>query len=508
MNLGCDSYTSAVGLDHRKKYGQFFTPPRVADFMVRWVLGSGVNGLYDPAFGLGAFLDAAGNYPGLSFSGSDIDKRIVNYWRRFTPRQADIKAEDYLQAWGSNRPNIVCNPPYMRFQNFSGRKKAAAKFQDKLNIRLSGYTNAASAFLLKSIHELRGQGRLAYIMPLEFLNAGYGEIVKETLVKNKHLAAVIQLKCEDEIFPDAATSIGIVLYDKGQEHTDVGFYALTAVNNLNGNLADALVNRVPAHELVSGAKRLSFFQRERVRTKNSLLVKLKDYGSFKRGIATGANEFFALTPSLAAKLGLTDGNCIPCITKSAQLTNAVFEESDYAGLLEADSAVLLFNGNGGNKAQAMFYVRHGVSKDFHKRYITKSRNPWYKIECREPAPILLNVFSRSGYKVILNNTAAVHLTCCHGFYPNMFGAGYTEKLFLYLASETGRKIVSLSKRQYGNALDKFEPNDLNNALAPAQSVLDELTDDAVSDALSALRQCAALPPSIEDFFRDALLEKH
>ena len=48
-------YYQKVGDGHRKKFGQFFTHPDVAQFMTEWVLGSGQKNIYDPAFGLGAF---------------------------------------------------------------------------------------------------------------------------------------------------------------------------------------------------------------------------------------------------------------------------------------------------------------------------------------------------------------------------------------------------------------------------------------------------------------------
>ena len=31
-------YVGVVGLEHRKRFAQFFTPEAIADFMARWVL--------------------------------------------------------------------------------------------------------------------------------------------------------------------------------------------------------------------------------------------------------------------------------------------------------------------------------------------------------------------------------------------------------------------------------------------------------------------------------------
>ena len=55
MQVNQAEYLRSVGEKHRKKYGQFFTRPEVAEFMVQWVLESGQRTLFDPAFGMGAF---------------------------------------------------------------------------------------------------------------------------------------------------------------------------------------------------------------------------------------------------------------------------------------------------------------------------------------------------------------------------------------------------------------------------------------------------------------------
>jgi type I restriction-modification system DNA methylase subunit len=48
-------YFQFVGEEHRRQFGQYFTHPLVAQFMVDWVLESGVPSLYDPSFGMGLF---------------------------------------------------------------------------------------------------------------------------------------------------------------------------------------------------------------------------------------------------------------------------------------------------------------------------------------------------------------------------------------------------------------------------------------------------------------------
>ena len=53
-------YSESVGIAHRKKYAQFFTPEIISDFMAQWILASPYkcSEVLDPAFGLGVFCNS------------------------------------------------------------------------------------------------------------------------------------------------------------------------------------------------------------------------------------------------------------------------------------------------------------------------------------------------------------------------------------------------------------------------------------------------------------------
>ncbi|MEB3188869.1 MAG: N-6 DNA methylase [Snowella sp.] len=494
-------YCQIVSNAHRKSVGQFFTNERVAQFMVEWVLCSDVKELYDPAFGLGAFRP---NDPSIVFSASEIDKRVIKFYHENScPDISFLANEDYLSSWGKRHANIVCNPPYMRFQKFLNRDSVFQDFKEQLNLTLSGYTNTASAFLLKSLSELDGRGRLSYIMPLEFLNTGYGTLVKQKLLEKGHLIGIISLECEKEIFPDATTSVGILLYDCKVKSPEVEFYSIKSINELAHFKSKSPVSTINVNNLNPKDKWLPYLKQLSISfdLDRKMTVALEYYGRFSRGIATGANEFFVLSKSKAMSLGLYPRECTPCITRSSQITRPVISDKDIADFLELEKPVLLFSANGLSSKAAKEYIRKGESLGYHERFLTKHRTPWYKTEARTPAPLLLGVFSRGGYKIIRNKSNALNLTCYHGFHPNLFGLGYIDHLFLYLLSQTGRKIISLSMRSYGDSLDKFEPNDLNTASVPSRDFFDSFTSEEIISGMQYVGDFGVLPEKLELKFK-------
>ena len=507
MGLDTSTYLKAVGDSHRKALGQFFTPPTVASFMVRWILESGVDGVHDPSFGMGAFLDAMPEVTQGSFTASEVDPKILGYWYDNAPcnnSRVLVREEDYLLSWGREFGNIVCNPPYMRFQKFLNRKIVFQEFEDHLNLRLPGYTNTASTFLLKSLFELQKCGRLAYIMPLEFLNTGYGKLVKERLIADSHLTAIISLESEREVFPDATTTAGIILYDSGRRYSHTRFFKANSLESLDSILASTPTAEVPHDQITPEDNWLLYFDDSPTIFNRAKTVPLSHYGRFSRGIATGANIFFSLRPSKVRELGLKASEVAPIITRSAQVNTPIFTDADYDELVNRDEPVLLFDVNEQGSEAAKAYIHYGELEEFDQRFLTRNRTPWYKTENRKPSPLLIGVFSRGGYKVVRNKASVLNLTCFHGFQPNVLGSRYLDLLFLYLCSATGREIASLSMRRYGDGLDKFEPNDLNKSLVPSQLIFDEISLKDIEAALIHLEERGTIPEFMESWFKNGL----
>ena len=475
-------YQSVVELGYRQRHGQFFTPPPVARFMCRWLLERGARELFDPAFGLGAFYFAARElYPAIRFNGVEKDATVLAHFRNDYPNSDDATLNlinaDYFSIWNSRHTAIVCNPPYMRFQYFTDRQRVIPEIEKHLGQRMSGYSNIASAFLLKSLYELAPRGCLAYLMPLEFLNTGYGETVKRVLL-DKGLKVLLRVEPEGGVFPDAITSVGIILVSDDGKDEPVKFCTVQMLDQLEGSISDLPCRSLPREELRPTDKWLRHFEQPTA-VDLQVLQPLSLYGSFSRGIATGANEFFLLSKSAAAKWGLPISILHPCISRSSQITQVLITDTDIERLIENDERVLLTDLSVSQDEAVKRYINFGERQGFDKRYLTRMRKPWFKLESRQPAPILFGVFSRNGFKVIRNQSRAVSLTCFHCFYPNLFGAKYVDHLFLYFCSSVGQQILSREVRKYGDKLDKFEPHDLNNALVPSPEWFNRISEDLV-----------------------------
>lgn len=481
-------YVKTVSLEHRKKFAQFFTPMPIADFMASWVLNGNNNDavILEPAFGLGIFTRYLyKSNPNVKIVGYDIDKTIYSHAREiFSNHIYNISLinQDYLtSSWTDKYDGIICNPPYLKFHDYDNTT-LIPHINSHLNIHLNGFTNIYTLFLLKSLFQLKEGGRLAYIVPSEFLNSDYGVEVKRALLQSgtlRHIIIVDYTKCA---FDDALTTACILLCHKSNRSDEIHFSNIVDINGINTSLSD-YVSFSPC-ELNPEVKWKRYYEHTHSSTYKHL-VPLSTFAKVTRGIATGANNYFTFNASKIDSFNLSQQCFLPCICHATDVQNQIFTMDDFDYLYKSNKTVFLFNGKANETdIHVKTYLNLGIQTGINTKYLTSSRSPWYAIENRPPAPIWVTVFNRKGLRFVRNKAGVYNLTTFHCIYNNNIIE--TDILFAYLVTDLAKEIFLENSRQYGNGLVKFEPNDLNNG-----SIVDlRLLND--KEKLFVLKTCAKL----------------
>ena len=243
-------------------------------------------------------------------------------------------------------------------------------------------------------------------------------------------------------------------------------------------------NKISLNDICVKDKWQQYFERS-VPFYHRNFVPLSSYGKFKRGIATGANEFFSLNAADIRKYNFKESEYRYCITRSSQIRKSIFEESDLNNLVSSNENVFVLSLNSGILSkEAEVYIKYGENQGFNNRYLTRNRKCWYELEKRSVPEILFGVFSRDSYKIIRNRTKSITLTCYHGFtLSDKYDRNIIDRLFIYFKSDLAIRALSNNKRIYGDNLTKFEPNDLSDVLVPSLSQLNTMSDDFVKEQL-------------------------
>lgn len=184
------------------------------------------------------------------------------------------------------------------------------------------------------------------------------------------------MNCEQDVFPDAITSVGILLSDKAVRHSSVKFYTLSFVAELSEFSKLRPISNISYDEISPRSKWLPYFREDKPEMSRGDLTRLYHFGRFRRGIVTGVNEFFVLKPTTTKFWQMNSTiECVPCITRSSQIKKPVFDVCDFDALFSADRPILLFSVGERHSESAKNYIKFGETRGYHKRYLAKSRKP-------------------------------------------------------------------------------------------------------------------------------------
>ena len=496
-----DSFALAESWQRQsKQLGQVATPEPVAALMAKWVMGANPATVLDPAAGLGGLLAVCCQFNrNVQLVGVEHDVETLQRAKRTAPHGAKLILADYLKSDAGLFDGIIANPPYVKAHRLDYSEKDWRFFEERFGTPLDRLTNLYALFLLKIWEDLASGGRAAVIVPAEFLNANFGKEIKERLLGAVRLAALMVFAPSLNLFQDALTTSSIVFLDKARsakapawaKRVDSMDEAERFVGKLcAGTVGDASYGCLDLMLLNPRDKWLNLLLNGKAPSDSALLPKrVGDYFNCRRGIATGANDFFCLSRSELREHHLTEAHVAPCITKAVDGDGLVFTREKFDALAASDRRCFLLNPSGNGQA-LMRYLKIGEERGIPRRHLPSHRPVWYKPENRAVAEIWAAVFSRESVKFILNASDAKNLTCFHGLYAKPGCEHLPPLMTLFLNSTGGRRAFSQVNRFYGDGLNKLEPKDVEDMPCP---VMPPLSQREVTGLMGKLSDLEKLP---------------
>jgi hypothetical protein len=217
-----------------------------------------------------------------------------------------------------------------------------------------------------------------------------------------------------------------------------------------------------------------------------LRFKLADLFKIKRGLVTGANKFFILTPRQISTYELPAEFLIPILPSPRYLlTDEVEADSDGSPVLGQQLFLLSCN-LPENEVELKYpslweYLQSGVQKGINQRYLCRHRSPWYAQENRPASPLLCTYMGRSAsernkpFRFILNHSQATAPNVYLMLYPKpglekeLKDKPELLKAVWQALNEISPEVLMGEGRIYGGGLHKIEPNELGST--PADTIL-------------------------------------
>ncbi|GAB5537375.1 MAG: hypothetical protein Rubg2KO_36240 [Rubricoccaceae bacterium] len=477
----------------RNQLGQFATPPSLAREILtaarQLVQPDQAVDFLDPAFGTGAFFSALQDvFPPEQRGrcvGIEIDAHYgdpaAELWDH-TPldlRHADFTREPPPESEADRFDLLISNPPYVRHHHLdpTDKKRLVALAQERVGIKPSGLTGLYAHFMYLAHPWVREGGLSGWLIPSEWLAVNYGREVRRYLLECVTLLHIHQFDPEDVQFDDALVSSTVVWFRNAPPPSGhrVRF-------TRGGTLLDPKQERmVRAEALSQKAKWSSLFVSSS--TANEDWATIGDLFTIRRGLATGANKFFLLTPEDAERHDLPRSFLRPALPSPRYLADSVIE-SDAAGMPKIERPLLLLacplpeEEVRERYPNLWIYLQKGVSEGIADRYLCQSRTPWYAQEDRDPARFICSYMGRGSekqplpFRFFLNRSEAIVTNGYLNLYPKVRlrhtltqDAAVEARVWAALNQITTATLIEKG-RTYGGGLHKLEPKELAAAPLP------------------------------------------
>ena len=402
-----------------KRHGQFFTPPAVAATLVRWALRSTTDRILDPACGDGEFLSAHEVAVGCEF---DPEHAAA---ARLRAPGALVHGGDFF-AWADETHErfeaIVGNPPFIRYQGFSGPMRERALRQAcRFGANLPQLTSSWAPFVAASALLLRPGGRMAFVVPAEIGHASYAVPLIEALCAS--FGEVVIVAVRDKIFPALSEDAWILYAAEHGAHTDA--VRLVAADRFPMNAAIPRGGRrVPLARLreVRGRLRRWLLPTDALEAYEQIegaegVFRLGSVASVGIGYVSGANDFFHLRPSVARRARIDERFLAPAVRRGGSLPpTATLTTRQVQQWIANDDPVLLLRLKDAMQElprAVRGYLDSEAGMTARQAYKCRVRNPWYSVPDVTVPDGFLSYMSGETVQIIRNAAGCVGTNSVH-----------------------------------------------------------------------------------------------
>jgi len=440
----------------RHRLGQYYTPPPIVELITEICIKSPNDKVLDPACGSGGFLVKA--YHKLKdlkkkenpfAEDSKLHEEILNQLYgidinpfpaqlssinlavrnlKVTSKNINLVISDFFKIkpsigiFPSEFDVVVTNPPYTRQEEMEYKEQIrdeALAYLDGSKIEMDARAGIYVYFFTHSAKFLKNNGMMGQITSDTWLDVGFGEDLKRFFLDHFKIHAIIWydvrafekplvgtcitiLEKEDESKEDKENNIVKFVRIKKPMPTEEIIRTIETVKEDFENEKIGITVRVQK-ELKPETKWGTILRAPAIYFKivnHEKVTKLGEITSIRRGITSGANEFFYLDKDKIKLWSIEKEYLKPIITSPREMKIEISpNEINQWVLLVHKSKEELSKEN----ANVLKYIQWGeetetrikggkrggtVVKGFHNLSTVKSRKLWYDIGKREPAPIL------------------------------------------------------------------------------------------------------------------------
>lgn len=203
---------SLVKENSKNKYGQYFTPEIIADFMIDLADIDTLSKILEPSAGEGIFLKLLQDRGYKNIKAYEIDEELGHQFNCIT-------YESFVTATIKDKYDLIIgNPPYIRWKNLEQNLKEELSKNRLWNKYFNSLCDYLYIFILKSIEILEENGQLIFICPEYWMNTTHSISLRNYMVENGYFESIYHFN-ETPIFSNATVSVVVFKFIKSNDTT-------------------------------------------------------------------------------------------------------------------------------------------------------------------------------------------------------------------------------------------------------------------------------------------------
>ncbi len=197
----------------KNKFGQYFTPEVIANFMIELADISTNSSILEPSCGEGVFLKLLHDKGFDNLTAFEVDEELAQDF-------SNVRYESFISANIYTKFDLIIgNPPYIRWKNLDEDLKQELSSNPIWNKYFNSLCDYLYIFILKSIELLNENGQLIFICPEYWMNTTHSISLRNYMVANGYFEVIYHFN-ETPIFDKVTVSIVIFKFVKSKEKSN------------------------------------------------------------------------------------------------------------------------------------------------------------------------------------------------------------------------------------------------------------------------------------------------
>lgn len=487
-----------------KKNGVFYTPPILADYLVKPLSLKENQTILDPSYGEGALLLAAerevnNKKPNAHLQLFGCDIQPVNGLLKHLP-EANLNEVDFFSYSVENKfETLLMNPPYVRHHIQDSKKISLYKENlPDLNI-LNKSADLWAYFLIKAVSHLNANGNIGAIIPWSFLQADYAIPLRRLLVDK--FEEITALAISHKYFEDADERV-VMLWLKGYGKPNKSIRVAASKNIETEPVFYDIDQNNWCSDKVNYTGEASITNTLSLLESRYRFVKFMEYADVKIGVVTGAVKYFIRPKEELISLKINRSRRIPILTSAAQFHEYLKNGKD--NLKE----LIAFKDKDHLKYKKL--IKQGIEDEINLTSHSQLRSPWYVVKIGAVPDAFFHYRATKTPYLVLNDHKIQCTNSIHRIYFKSLTQTQKKWLIVSLLSNPSQLSIEMNAKTYGRSILKIEPTSLKKTLVVVRNdrivepvfrkiqalLADNKRDEAVKQASAFIYRVLNLPISV------------